>query len=83
MKFLKWLALCVMLLASCAPITPVVVQGNGGCHPASDLPSHLTMQKVPEVDTGATQLYDLLLDERASHAKDQQRYNSLFGACVK
>jgi hypothetical protein len=82
--YLRFVGLCAFLsLLACSTPAAIVVEGNGGCHPASDLPAHMTMQKVPEADTGATQLYELLLDERASHHKDQNRYNSLYGACVK
>jgi hypothetical protein len=84
-KWVIFAALVVGLLCGCAPTPPVEVPvvGNNTCIPASDLPDHKAMKKVPEVDTGATGLYDLLLDERSSHAKDIQDYNSLHKACVK
>ena len=76
----------MLSVAGCAstPAVPaaVVVEGNGKCHPASDLPAHKTMKKVPEADTTLDALFALLLGERKDHAKDVQDYNSLYDTCV-
>lgn len=84
-KALLFAALVCGLLAGCASVPAVLVPvvGNHECIPASDLPTSLHMQKVPTTAAGATDLYNLLLDERAAHAKDQESYNSLHEACVK
>lgn len=85
-KWVIFAALVAGLLAGCAGVTPPVqvpVVGNHECIPASDLPAHMVMKKVPTTEAGVNELYNMLLDERASHAKDQESYNSLHGACVK
>jgi hypothetical protein len=84
-KALIFVSLICGVLAGCAdkPAIEVPVVGNNTCIPASDLPDHKVMKKVPSAPANATELYNLLLDERASHAKDDQDYNSLYKACVK
>lgn len=85
-RALIFVSLICAVLGGCAGTTPPVavpVVGNNTCIPASDLPDHKVMKKVPEVPTDQTGLFNLLLDERASHAKDDQDYNSLYKACVK
>ena len=88
-QFWHLVAICSFLaLAGCASDkvdlanTAVVVEGNGKCHPASDLPPHKTMKKVPEKATGLSALFDLFTTERHDHAKDVQDYNSLYDTCV-
>lgn len=75
--------LTALLCAGCATApVPVVVSGNGKCHPAQDLPAHKTIKPVPEVDTFMEDLYGLFALERSDHAKDISDYNSLWATCV-
>lgn len=80
------LALAVLSLCGCAtvppPAPPIVVAGNGHCHPASDLPAHKTLQALPEVETFMDDLFGLFLKDRKAHADDIADYNSLYETCV-
>jgi hypothetical protein len=85
--FLRVCGFCVLsvLLFGCGSVpatSPVVVSGNGHCVPASDLPSHKTVQAVPEKETFMEDLYSLLGLERRYRARDVSDYNSLWDTCV-
>jgi len=73
-----------LILAACSTThdMPTIVSGNGQCHPSQDLPAKKTMNKVPEQDTAAEDLWGLFLQERKDHAADQRDYNSLYDQCV-
>lgn len=73
-----------LLLTACvnAPPPPIVVSGNGKCHPSADLPAHKELKKVPVIDTAIDTLFDLLGMERKDHAADDRDYNSLYDQCV-
>ena len=80
-----YIAFIAALLYGCAgsvPPPPVIVSGNGHCHPSQDLTAPKTMSKVPEQDTAAEDLWGLFLQERKAHAADQRDYNSLYSQCV-
>lgn len=70
-----------LVLSGCASV-PLVVSGNGSCHPSADLPSHKALKKVPEETTLLEDLWGLLLNERKDHARDVRDYNSLYDQCV-
>jgi hypothetical protein len=77
------LIVTVLLLAGCADNPdPLVVSGNGKCHPSADLPAHKELSKVPVADTAIDTLFDLLGMERKDHAADDRDYNSLYDQCV-
>ena len=52
------------------------------CMPSADLPATKHVAMLPEVDTSNDKFFDLFLHERATHAKDDQDYNSLYATCV-
>ena len=72
--------LCIGLFG-CAD-QPLVVSGNGSCHPSSDLPAHKAVAAIPTTPTDLLGTYDLLVTERTAHVTDDNDYNSLYTECV-
>lgn len=78
----RFILIGLLLLAGCSTPTPVVISGNGQCHPSQDLPSHKDMKKVPEANISLEDFFGLFANERKDHASDIRDYNSLFDQCV-
>jgi hypothetical protein len=76
------ITLLATLSAGCASTPIITTLPPALCKPATDLPAHKNITKLPEVETPNDQFYSLFLQERAQHAKDAQDYNSLYATCV-
>lgn len=72
--------LFLLLLTGCQTITSFLPPQP--CKPAADLPAEKHLARVPEVETSNQAFFDLLLQERKTHAQDDQDYNSLYAQCV-
>jgi hypothetical protein len=77
--------LAVASLTGCvsAPPPPVVVSGNGKCHPSDDLPAHKSVPLAPEFDTPIARFVQMVVDWRRGWAADDRDYNSLYAQCVE
>jgi hypothetical protein len=71
----------IFVVFGCTTIRDLVLPPQP-CKPAVDLPVHKQVAPLPEVDTSNDAFFNLFLHERATHAKDDQDYNSLYDTCV-